>query len=182
MALKYAIAFHKNHHDGLCWRIACQNNIALLNSLKRLADTLDIEKKITTQNENKQIEDSIDILCQLILLELKKGDSSRHLIILEDVTDQTKHATEKLKKSLLRFGIRTIVTTCNYTFCDEDNTIAVSGFTVEEAVAFLQEKKESRPEEEKHYQDLAKHLSYLPLLLYGARTCMRKSRQSPKRV
>lgn len=181
MALKYAIAFHKNHHDGLCWRIACQNNIALLNSLKRLADTLDIEKEITTQNENKQIEDSIDILCQLILLELKKGDSSRHLIILEDVTDQTKHATEKLKKSLLRFGIRTIVTTCNYAFCDEDNTIVVSGFTVEEAVAFLQEKKESRPEEEKHYQDLAKYLSYLPLLLYGARTCMRKSGQSPKR-
>jgi hypothetical protein len=92
--------FRENHHDGLCWRIACQNNITLLNSLKRLADALDIEKEKTTQNENKQIEDSIDILCQLILKELNKGDSSQHLIILEDVTDQTKHATEKLKKSL----------------------------------------------------------------------------------
>jgi hypothetical protein len=100
------------------------------------------------------------ILCQLILKELNKGDSSQHLIILEDVTDQTKHATEKLKKSLLKKGIRTIVTTCNYAFCDEDDTIAVSGFTVEEAVAFLQEKKESRPEEEKHYQDLRDFLSF----------------------
>ena len=181
LALKYAIMFRKNHHDGLCWRITCQNNITLLNSLNILADALDIEKEKTTQNENKQIGDSIDILCQLILIELNKGDSSQHLIILEDVTDQTKHATEKLKTSLLKKGIRTIVTTCNYAFCDEDDTIAVSGFTVEEAVAFLQEKKESRPEEEKHYQDLAKQLSYLPLLLYGARTCMRKSRQSPKR-
>jgi hypothetical protein len=63
--------------------------------------TLDIEKEKTTQNENKQIEDSIDILCQLILKELNKGDSSQHLIILEDVTDQTKHATEKLKKFLM---------------------------------------------------------------------------------
>lgn len=181
LALKYAITFREDRHDGLCWRIACQNNITLLNSLKRLADALNIEKEITTQNENKQIEDSIDILCQLILIELNKGDSSRHLIILEDVTDQTKHATEKLKNSLLRFGIRTVITTCNYAFCDEDDTIAVSGFTAEEAVAFLQEKKESRPEEGKHYHDLAKQLSYLPLLLYGARTCMRKSRQSPKR-
>jgi hypothetical protein len=54
-------------------------------------------------------------------------------------------------------------TTHQDAFCDEENLITVTGFTEEEAVDFLQQKKGTKAENMQHYRDLAQQLGYLPM-------------------
>jgi hypothetical protein len=184
LALKYGCIFREDHLGGLCWRIACQSTLTLLNSLKRLADALGlVGKDNTKQNENISNNESLISLRRLILNELRKSVDGKfeHLLILDDVTEETKHSCKKLKDSVLKLEVKIIATTWNSAFCDEENLITVTGFTEEEAVDFLQQKKGTKTEDEKHYKDLAQQLGYLPMALYGARTCMRSSHMTPKR-
>lgn len=183
LALRYGCIFRKDHLAGLCWRIACQSTLTLLNSLKKLADALDLGKDNTKQNENISNDESLISLHRLILKELRKSGNGKfeHLLILDDVTEETKHSCERLKDSLLKLEVKIIATTWNSAFCDEEHLITVTGFTEEEAVEFLQQKKGTKAEDAKHYMDLARQLGYLPLALYGARACMRSSHMTPKR-
>ena len=183
LALRYGCIFRKHHLAGLCWRITCQSTLTFLNSLKRLADALGIGKDNTKQNENISNDESLISLHRLILNELRKSGNGKfeHLLILDDVTEETKHSCKRLKEYLLKLEVKIIVTTWNSAFCDEENLITVTGFTEEEAVDFLQQKKGTKAEDVKHYMDLAQQLGYLPLALYGARACMRTSHMTPKR-
>ena len=183
LALRYGCIFRKDHLAGLCWRITCRSTVTFLNSLKRLADALGIGKHNTKQNEDISNDESLISLRRLILNELGKSGNGifEHLLILDDVTEETYHSCERLKESLLKLEVKIIVTTWNSAFCDDENLITVTGFTEEEAVDFLQQKKGTKTEDEKHYKDLAQQLGYLPMALYGARICMRSLHLTPKR-
>ena len=183
LALRYGCIFRKHHLAGLCWRITCQSTLTFLNSLKRLADALGIGKHNTKQNEDISNDESLISLRRLILNELGKSGNGKfeHLLILDDVTEETYHSCERLKESLLKMEVKIIVTTWNSAFCDDENLITVTGFTEEEAVDFLQQKKGTKAEDVQHYMDLAHQLGYLPMALYGARICMRSLHLTPKR-
>ncbi|CAC5419032.1 unnamed protein product [Mytilus coruscus] len=152
-----------------------------MNSLKKLADKLGLEKE-STQTENIDNVDSLDELRKLIHKELRKNNNGRNLIILDYVTDETKIQCQKLKDALLKLNLKVIVTTWDSTFCDTENIIIVNGFSEDEAVKFLRNKKtELNSKEETSYRELAQMLGNHPLLLYGARSCMASSNQTPKK-
>ncbi|CAC5365383.1 unnamed protein product [Mytilus coruscus] len=180
LALKYACHQRLSCKNGICWKISCKDKTFLLNSLKTLADSLGLQKE-SKQNESISSEESIDLIHELIIRELKLKDTSiEHLIIFDDVTDETKDAVEKFKYSLLKFNVKVIITTLNQALCGEDNLITVIGFTENEAVQFLKRKDELTDDEVKDYKELAKYLSYLPLALYGVKTRMESNKLTPK--
>lgn len=154
--------------------------VILLNSLKKMADGLGLKKE-SKQNESISNEESLDLIFELIKRELKEKDPSiEHLIIFDDVTDETKHAVEKFKNSFLKFNVKVLATTWNQTFFDETNLVAVNGFTEDEAIEFLKRKNELTAEEVEDYKELAKYLSCLPLAMYGVKTRMVSHRLTPK--
>ncbi|CAG2209493.1 unnamed protein product [Mytilus edulis] len=166
LALKHACKKRQSCKKGICWRISCQDMVILLNSLKKMADGLGLKKE-SKQNESISNEESLDLILELIKRELKEKDPSiEHLIIFDDVTDETKHAV--------------IATTWNQAFCDETNLVAVNGFTEDEAIEFLKRKNELTAEEVEDYKELAKYLSCLPLAMYGVKTRMVSHRLTPK--
>jgi hypothetical protein len=86
LALKYGCIFREDHLGGLCWRIACQSTLTLLNSLKRLADALGlVGKDNTKQNENISNDESLISLQRLILIELRKSVDGIYSHILKPV-------------------------------------------------------------------------------------------------
>ncbi|XP_071135026.1 uncharacterized protein [Mytilus edulis] len=180
LALKHACKKRQSCKKGICWRISCQDMVILLNSLKKMADGLGLKKE-SKQNESISNEESLDFILELIKRELKEKDPSiEHLIIFDDVTDETKHAVEKFKNSFLKFNVKVIATTWNQAFCDETNLVAVNGFTEDEAIEFLKRKNELTAEEVEDYKELAKYLSCLPLAMYGVKTRMVSHRLTPK--
>ncbi|XP_076076850.1 uncharacterized protein LOC143047605 isoform X1 [Mytilus galloprovincialis] len=181
LALTFACNFRKDHVESICWKIYCKDEITLMNSLKKLADKLGLEEE-STQTENVDNEDSLDELRKLIKKELRKKTNGPNVIILDYVTEETKIPCQKLKDALLKLNLKVIVTTWDSTFCDTENIIIVNGFSEVEAVKFLQNKKtELNSKEEKSYRELAQMLGNHPLLLYGARSCMASSNQTPKK-
>jgi hypothetical protein len=76
--------------------------------------------KNTKQNENISNDESLISLQRLILIELRKSVDGKfeHLLILDDVTEETKHSCKKLKDSLLKLEVKIIATTWNSAFCD----------------------------------------------------------------
>ncbi|CAC5419035.1 unnamed protein product [Mytilus coruscus] len=180
LALKHACKKRQSCKNGICWRISCQDMVILLNSLKKLADGLGLKKE-SKQSESISSEESIDLIHELIIKELGLKEASiEHLIIFDDVTDETKHAVEKFKNSFLKFNVKVIATTWNPAFCDETNLIAVNGFTEDEAIEFLKRKDDLTAEEVEDYKELAKYLSCLPLAMYGVKTRMISHRLTPK--
>ncbi|XP_076076855.1 uncharacterized protein LOC143047606 [Mytilus galloprovincialis] len=180
LALKYACQQRKASKDGVCWRISCQDKVSLLNSLKKLADGLNLKQK-SKQIEGVSNEESLNNIHDLILHELRSKDpTTHHLIIFDDVTDKTKLSVEKLKNSFLKMNMTILATTWNSAFCDEANLINVNGFTKDEAVQFLKKKDELSQEEYQSYRELAEYLSCLPLAMYGVKTRLVSHKLTPR--
>jgi hypothetical protein len=82
---------------------------------------IQVTKDNTKQNENISNDESLISLQRLILIELRKSVDGKfeHLLILDDVTEETKHSCKKLKESLLKLEVKIIVAEpnpCNVSF------------------------------------------------------------------
>ncbi|VDH96228.1 Hypothetical predicted protein [Mytilus galloprovincialis] len=178
MALKYACEFKENNPASIVWKLHCKDLTSLQTSLKHFCTGLDSKVKM---DESKQTTDSIDDLGQIILQILKARKEAIHLLILDDVMqDSCRFLQRFIRECKSCQHIKIIVTTFQPLFND-CKIIEINGFTEDEAVDFLSEGRNLSKNDVEEYTKLGSKYSFLPLGLYCARTYIHHTHISPKK-
>ncbi|VDI80928.1 Hypothetical predicted protein [Mytilus galloprovincialis] len=168
-AFRYAHEFSKlreKDNNSLIWRIDCNTELNIYNSLSHLMNFL----KIQCINSELQIKDTINIMLlrAVAVLENDNYKDTRHLFILLGFISPQKILIKTFLETLNQYdNISIIVATSESLSNDFDNIVLeLHGMTEDEAVNYL-EVDDSVQEKAK---ELAKKLSYLPDGLAFAKT------------
>ncbi|XP_052081993.1 uncharacterized protein LOC127719770 [Mytilus californianus] len=156
----------KNAHNSLIWRIDCNTELNIYNSLSHLMNYL----KIQYINSDLRIKQSIHIMLLRAIEVLESDDyqDTKHIFILLGLISPQKNLMNEFLRQLKQNdNIFVIVTTSESLSPDFDNmVIELHGMTEMEAVKYLNV-DDSLDEKAK---ELAKRLGYLPDGLAFART------------
>ncbi|XP_052081992.1 uncharacterized protein LOC127719769 [Mytilus californianus] len=168
-AFRYAQEFSKMREkdtNSLIWRIDCNSELNIYNSLTRLMNYL----KIQDISADLRIQETINnmLLRAVAVLESNNFKNTKHLFILLGFISPQKNFIHKFLKKLNDFeNISVIVTTSEPLFNDFDNIVVnLYGMTENEAIRYLNV-DDTLDEKAK---ELAKRLSYLPGGLAFAKT------------
>ncbi|CAC5406086.1 unnamed protein product [Mytilus coruscus] len=168
-AFRYAHKFsetRKQNQKSLIWRVECNTDLNIYNSLSHLMNFLDIQ----CINSENHMDESIELMLSraIQVLESEHYKNIEHLfILLGSVSPQNNLIEMFLRQLSVYENISIIVTTSKSLSNDFDKfVIGLQGMTENEAVRFLNV-DDSSAEKAK---ELAKRLSYLPDGLIFAKT------------